>query len=105
MLQIGCPWCGVRDEDEFRYGGQSHVTRPALNCSDAEWADYLFSRDNPKGVHYERWLHISGCNRWFNVARHTVTHEILLVYRMGERKPDVATSQRSDYLGPRSERE
>jgi heterotetrameric sarcosine oxidase delta subunit len=87
MLQIPCPWCGVRDEDEFRCGGQSHIQRPGVGCSDAEWADYLFNRDNPKGVSYERWLHTFGCGRWFNVARHTVTHEILAVYRMGEPKP------------------
>jgi heterotetrameric sarcosine oxidase delta subunit len=87
MLRIPCPYCGVRDEDEFRFGGQSHVSRPGLGCSDAEWAEYLFNRDNPKGVHYERWLHAFGCGRWFNLARDTVTHEILACYRMGEPKP------------------
>jgi sarcosine oxidase delta subunit len=45
-------------------------------------------RDNPKGIHYEHWLHAYGCGRRFNVARHTVTHEILAVYRMGDRKPE-----------------
>ncbi|MGZ8625813.1 MAG: sarcosine oxidase subunit delta, partial [Actinomycetota bacterium] len=24
MLLIPCPWCGPRDEVEFRYGGQAH---------------------------------------------------------------------------------
>lgn len=89
MLRIPCPWCGVRDEDEFRCGGQSHVTRPAPGCSDAEWGDYLFNKDNPQGLHFERWLHVYGCGRWFNLARDTMTHEILAVYRMGEPKPDV----------------
>jgi sarcosine oxidase, subunit delta len=87
MLRIPCPWCGVRDEPEFTFGGPSHVARPAFDVTDGEWADYLFNRDNPKGIHYERWLHTHGCGRWFNVARHTVTHEILAVYRMGEGKP------------------
>jgi len=89
MMQLPCPYCGVRDEDEFRFGGQSHTTRPDLSCSDAEWADYLFCRDNPKGVNFERWLHAFGCGRWFNLARHTVTHEILACYHMGEPKPNV----------------
>jgi heterotetrameric sarcosine oxidase delta subunit len=89
MLRIQCPWCGVRDEDEFRFGGPSHVSRPPDDCSDEQWADYLFNRENPRGVQFERWLHAFGCNRWFNVARHTVTHEILAVYRMGEPKPDL----------------
>ena len=29
MLLIPCPWCGPRDEIEFRYGGQAHVSYPA----------------------------------------------------------------------------
>ncbi len=57
--------------------------------SDAEWADYLFNRANPKGVHYERWVHNHGCRRWFNVARDTVSDRILAVYRMGEKPPKV----------------
>jgi len=97
MLQLACPWCGVRDEDEFRCGGQSHVSRPGVQCSDAEWADYLFNRDNPKGLHYERWLHAYGCGRWFNVARHTVTHDVVAVYRMGESKPGLAGEE---FAGP-----
>jgi sarcosine oxidase delta subunit len=28
MLLIGCPWCGARDETEFRYGGQAHLAYP-----------------------------------------------------------------------------
>ena len=41
-------------------------------------------RKNPKGVHYERWMHAKGCRRYFNVARDTVTHEIYAVYEMGQ---------------------
>lgn len=89
MLRIECVYCGVRDEEEFKFGGPAHVRRPDGSCSDAEWARYLFHRDNPKGVHYERWCHTFGCGRWFNIARNTVTHEVLGVYRMGESKPDL----------------
>ena len=41
--------------------------------TDAEWAEYLFLRDNPKGPFAERWVHSAGCRRWFNVVRDTVT--------------------------------
>jgi sarcosine oxidase, subunit delta len=92
VLRIPCPWCGVRDEPEFTFGGPSHVTRPEFGVTDATWADYLFNRENPKGVHYERWAHAYGCGRWFNVARDTVTHEILAVYRMGESRPAPGSS-------------
>ena len=94
MLRIPCPWCGIRDETEFRFGGEAHVERPGLEVSDAEWADYLFNRENPKGLHYERWCHVYGCSQWFNVVRDTVTHEIHAVYEMGEAKPDIKMTDR-----------
>ncbi len=92
MLRIPCPYCGTRDEHEFAYAREAHIARPtnADQLSDREWADYLFMRKNPKGIHYERWMHAKGCRRYFNVARHTVTHEILASYEMGQSAPDLA---------------
>ena len=86
MLRIPCPWCGERDQTDFQFGGESHIARPSkpAQASDAEWADYLYFRENPMGVHYERWVHSFGCRQWFNIARDTVTHEIIEVYKMGE---------------------
>lgn len=89
MLLIACPWCGERDETEFSYGGEAHIVRPldpdAL--SDEQWADYLFNRANPRGLHRERWMHAAGCRRWFNVERDTVTYKIKSVYKVGENPP------------------
>ena len=51
MLQlIECPWCGPREEVEFHYGGQAHVSYPEdpAALSDEEWARYLFVRDNTR---------------------------------------------------------
>ena len=80
MLQIPCPWCGPRDEVEFRYGGQAHVAYPAEPAAldDAAWAEYLFVRDNPRGWFVERWMHVLACRRWFNLERHTVSNEIVV---------------------------
>ncbi len=91
MLLITCPWCGSRDEVEFYCGGQSHITRPEPydQVSDKTWCEYLFFRINPKGVHYERWVHNAGCRRWFNVARDTVTHEIKATYKMTDPRPEL----------------
>ena len=52
MLIISCPYCGPRDEIEFVCGGEAHIARPLANntITDAEFAEYLFIRDNPKGV-------------------------------------------------------
>ena len=90
MLLIDCPFCGPRDEDEFRCGGESHIARPAPaeSVDDACWGDYLHNRANPRGLHFERWCHTAGCGQWFNLARDTVTHRIAAVYRMGEPPPE-----------------
>jgi heterotetrameric sarcosine oxidase delta subunit len=71
---------------EFRYGGQAHIAYPAdpRTVDDAAWAEFVFLRDNPKGAFRERWRHASGCRRWFNVERDTVTNRIVRVYRVGE---------------------
>lgn len=89
MLQISCPNCGARAEIEFRCGGESHIARPGphTEVSDEAWAEYLYYRNNPKGVHHERWLHRFGCGQWFNVSRDTATHRILAVYAMGDAAP------------------
>lgn len=86
MLRINCPWCGCRDEDEFDWGGEAHVIRPETpsDLTDEQWADYLFNNANTKGVQLERWRHTFGCRQWFNLARDTVTHDILETYLMGE---------------------
>ena len=85
MLHIKCPNCGFRDEVEFSCGGEAHITRPILNdqLSDKEWTEYLFFRYNPKGYFIERWVHSSGCRKWFNLVRNTITNEIYEVYQIG----------------------
>ncbi len=97
MLLIKCPWCGERPETEFHYGGEAHVERPENpeSLSDEEWADFLFMRSNVKGLFRERWHHSNGCRRWFNVLRHTVSHDILAVYRMGEKPPVIEPLEES----------
>ncbi len=89
MFLIDCPWCGPRDATEFTYGGEAHLKVPKEpdKLSDEQWADYLFMRKNPKGRHLERWVHGSGCRRWFNVERDTYTHRISKVYKMGAKPP------------------
>ena len=85
MQLLTCPWCGDREETEFRYGGQAHVAYPAdpYTLSDTEWAQYVFFRDNPKGRFAERWVHSAGCRRWFNAERDTVTYQFIRTYPIG----------------------
>ncbi len=89
MLLIPCPWCGERHQSEFTYGGEAHIERPREpdGLSDEAWAGYLFTRSNPKGWHRERWHHSLGCRRWFNALRHTLSDELVAVYKVGETPP------------------
>ena len=43
MLHIKCPFCGMRSQNEFAYGGDASVKRPELNkeVSDKEWDDFM----------------------------------------------------------------
>lgn len=79
MLRIDCPWCGVRNEDEFSYGGDATVKRPADDASADDWYDYVYTRNNPAGKHSEYWQHVNGCRAWIIVERNTLTHEITSV--------------------------
>ena len=98
MLLIRCPHCGERPEVEFRHGGEAHVARPEdpSTLDDAAWAGFLYMRANPKGWHFERWRHEHGCGRFFNAVRHTVSDRIVLTYRSGEKRPDLAAIPGTD---------
>jgi sarcosine oxidase, subunit delta len=74
-LQIfPCPFCGLRDETEFHYVGEPKARpEPVASVSDAEWAEYLWFNDNPKGLSREIWLHLT-CMEMFAMTRDTATH-------------------------------
>lgn len=87
MLHIYCPHCGEhREEEEFHCKGQAHIARPLDpdSCNDEEWGNYMYFRRNPKGLHHELWYHATGCMKFFNLSRDTVTYEIKEVYKLGE---------------------
>jgi len=79
MLLIPCPYCGPRDYTEFTYGGDANVRRPAEPdaVTDEQWAQYVYLRDNPRGLHDELWQHNAGCRRWIAVRRNTYTHDVI----------------------------
>ncbi len=85
MMLIPCPWCGPRPETEFTYGEDAMPARPASpdTVSRREWTDYLYFRENPRGLHTELWFHGAGCHHWFIAERDTVTHEIATTYAPG----------------------
>ena len=85
-MRIPCCYCGARGNEEFAYLGDATVMRPnadaAMGLDEAgrkRWADYVYLRDNPPGVHRELWQHAAGCRAWLVVTRNVRTHEILKV--------------------------
>jgi len=81
MLLLTCPNCGAAcAETELAPGGEAHLKRAGPGASDEALAEYLFFRDNPKGVHFERWRHAFGCGKWFHAARCTATLEVFGTY-------------------------
>ena len=77
-MRIPCPHCGLRPHDEFTYYGDATVRRPPATGPDAEPAfyDYVYTRNNPCGLHRELWFHQDGCHEWLVVERDTRNHEI-----------------------------
>ncbi|MGH1415796.1 MAG: sarcosine oxidase subunit delta [Pelagimonas sp.] len=79
-MLIPHPRLGLRDSQEFTYlGDASLLDRPdgMAPGSDAAFAEYVYLRDNPAGIHRELWFHEQGDRSWLVVTRNTITHEIL----------------------------
>ncbi|MFN3661711.1 sarcosine oxidase subunit delta [Yoonia sp.] len=81
MLILHCPCCYTdADETDLHAGGQAHLKRHATGSTDDQFEEYMFMRENPKGVHFERWRHVYGCGKWFLAARCTATLEVFGTY-------------------------
>lgn len=77
MQRFPCPFCGPRDETEFHFAAEAGKIRPepAQDVSDADWADYLYGNDAPKGPAQEVWVHLT-CGEFFVMTRNTITREV-----------------------------
>lgn len=63
------------------------MVRPAPDCSEEDWATYLYLRSNIRGDHAERWRHAHGCGQFFNVIRDTATDRISETYPADHQRP------------------
>ena len=103
MLKLECPYCGVvGEETEFAPGGEAHIARAGPGSDDQSFRDYLFTRRNPRGVHFERWRHAYGCGKWFHAARCTETLEVFGTYTAQTSEPpdhviDAIKARRPDW--------
>jgi heterotetrameric sarcosine oxidase delta subunit len=80
-MRILCPYCGVRDAEEFAIQGEVAGPRPEPGdfgpaALDA-FHDYVHLRANEYGPTREYWYHAAGCRRWLIVSRDTRGHAIL----------------------------
>ncbi len=75
MIQIRCPWCGLRGAAEFRCLGDVRTRPDPATVTPAQWREYLYFPANPAGPVVETWYHRMGCRRHFTVERETVSNE------------------------------
>jgi heterotetrameric sarcosine oxidase delta subunit len=73
---LTCPNCGLRDVNEFVYGGEL-TRRPGSRPDVRELGSYLYLRRNVADVQREWWFHRLGCELWFQAERDTRTNEVL----------------------------
>lgn len=71
-LKIPCPTCGPRPYTEFTFDGERHDIDPVGVEEDFRRV-YLLAN---AGVQPERWYHVFGCRRWFDISRDTDTNEL-----------------------------
>lgn len=97
MKVMICPLNGPRNISEFVYGGEVVAEPDPNRCSDAEWTDYVFLKNNEAGIVREWWYHVPTAY-WFIAERNTVSEEIVRTYPAGE-----LFKERKDYAAPAAE--
>ena len=77
-MLINCPHCGIRPVEEFTFLGDEKPQRPTSidPATMAQWVDYVYLRDNPRGNIAEHAHHSGGCRAWLVVSRNTINHEV-----------------------------
>lgn len=85
MKLMPCPINGTRPVSEFAYWGAVRDMPDSKTASDAEWADYVYNRDNAPGVKKEWWCHTPS-NTWFIAERDTEKDVVISTYLYGENR-------------------
>jgi len=76
---INCPHSGPRPKEEFTIKG-AVGTRPTPDDGFEAWMDYVYWRENKRGLIAEFWHHTSGTRRWLVVLRNSENHEVEAVH-------------------------
>jgi sarcosine oxidase subunit delta len=83
MKLLTCPINGTRPVSEFAYGGEYREMPDPATVSDAQWADYVFSRASVPGVKKEWWYHLPS-GTWLIAERDVQTDVVHRTYLLGE---------------------
>ncbi len=98
MKIMNCPLNGPRNASEFICAGEVSISPDPNTSSDAEWADYVFLRENKAGVVREWWMHVP-TSYWFIAERDTRTNEIKRTYPSSEIFTQRVEYKRSEQKG------
>ncbi len=79
MKMMRCPINGLRNINEFTFGGELQLEHELFLKADAVWAKSLFFKYNGQGFVLEWWLH-QASGYWFIVERHRLSNEITRTY-------------------------
>ena len=82
MKILTCPINGPRPLQEFVFGGEVRTMPDAKQCTDADWADYVFNRSGEPGVRREWWYHVPS-GTWFVAERDNLNDLFLRTYLYG----------------------
>ena len=83
MKIMTCPLNGPRNISEFVYGGEVKAMPDPNQCTDQQWAHYVFYSNNQISVVREWWFHAPS-SYWFIAERHTASDDILQTYDPSE---------------------
>ena len=78
MKQICCPFCGLRELDEFEF----HKTLPNAGAS-ASAFERVYLRVDRLTFSREHWQHVRGCRAWLEIDRNPSSNEVMAVRMAG----------------------
>lgn len=82
MKLLNCPINGERPLSEFVFGGELREMPPP-DCSDKEWANYVYNRHGAPGLKKEWWYHTPS-GTWFIAERDTLADKVSRTYLFGQ---------------------
>ena len=83
MKQLHCPLNGLRNIDEFVYGGEYHPDEAAAEIDARAWARQVFFHRNCAGLVIEWWCHAPSAY-WFLAERDTRSNTVVRTFPAAE---------------------